>query len=134
MSRYLKRVRGWARFGAPTAASVMTALITALVATPARGADGVAPIMTNKSISAATVSVIDPETGSSSGGGTTDVNVGPGDIILFRMTVTAVPENSLHGIQTYIVDSRGHDSSVLTVMTQPPRSRGCEYHETGFCC
>ena len=61
MSRYLKRVTGWSRFGAPTAALLMAVLVSALLVTPAQG-EGVTPIMTNKSIPEATVSVIDPET------------------------------------------------------------------------
>jgi len=41
-------------------------------------ADGVAQILTSKTIPAATVAVIDLETGTSSGGGTTDVKVANG--------------------------------------------------------
>jgi len=73
MSHYLKSVRGWGRYGAPTAALLMAVLVTAVLVTPAQG-EGVTPIITNKSIPEATVSVIDPETGSSTGGGTTDVD------------------------------------------------------------
>jgi hypothetical protein len=71
---------------------------------PSRGSPGIAPVMTSKSIPPATVALIDPESGTSSGGGSTDVNVAVGDIVLFRMTIASIPENSLTAIQSYLTD------------------------------
>ncbi len=93
----------------------------------ARG-DGVPQITTSKSIPEATVSVIDPESGTSSGGGTTDVNVGPGDIILFRIHFAALPDKLLRGVQGYLTDYIPANTEVVGVriidadgLTLPPR-------------
>ncbi len=83
------------------AAQTTFLMAIALCATTARG-DGVANVMTAKSIPPATVAIIDPEGGSSSGGGTTDVRVGVGDIILFRMNVFPVPNGQIHGLNGWI--------------------------------
>ena len=45
--------------------------------------DGVAQVLTNKTLPPATVALIDPETGTSSGGGTTDVKVAPGEELAY---------------------------------------------------
>ncbi len=140
MSHYLKSVRGWGRYGAPTAALLMAVLVTAVLVTPAQG-EGVTPIITNKSIPEATVSVIDPETGSSTGGGTTDVNVAPGDIILFQMTLTAVPDNSVRGVQSYVTDFIPANTEVVGIriidadgLTIPPNVYGLAPDDCGINC
>ncbi|MFH2007737.1 MAG: hypothetical protein ABI333_14220, partial [bacterium] len=116
--------------GSRAAALMLAVLTTVVLTTPAQG-EGVAPIITSKSIPEATVSVIDPESGSSSGGGTTDVNVGPGDIILFQMTLTAVPDNSIHGVQSYLTDFIPANTEVVGIrvidasgLTLPPNVPG----------
>src|SRR5262245_8591806 len=80
-------------------------------------ADGLAQILISKSIPESTVSVIDPETGSSSGGGTTDVNVGPGDIIQFRFRYIPVPDNNgaLDGMQGYLTEYIPSNTTVVGV-------------------
>ena len=85
-----------------------------LVATTARG-DGVAAVMTSKSLPPATIAVIDPEGGTSSGGGSTDVNVGPGDIILFQMNWTPVPDKIIRGLQQYITEYLPSNTEVVGI-------------------
>jgi uncharacterized repeat protein (TIGR01451 family) len=123
------------------ASAIFALIIIGSLATPAQGADGVVPIMTNKSIPEATVSVIDPESGTSSGGGTTDVNVGPGDIILFQMTFTAIPQNSIHGVQSYITDYIPANTEVVGIriidasgLTIPPNAPGLAPDDCGANC
>jgi uncharacterized repeat protein (TIGR01451 family) len=67
-------------------------------------ADSVGQIQTGKRISTETVALIDPETGLSQGGGSTDVNVGPGDILTFIFTFTPVPNGALRGLGGYVTD------------------------------
>ncbi len=67
--------------------------------------DGVAQVFVSKSIPAATVAVIDPESGTSSGGaGSSDVRLAVGDIILFRFNYFPVPEGQIRGIQGYLTE------------------------------
>ena len=74
-----------------TAASLLgfCALLVASSAHLAR-AEGVGQVLTSKSIPPATVALIDPESGTSSGGSTTDVNVAVGDVILFQFNFAGV--------------------------------------------
>ena len=67
-------------------------------------ADGVAQVLTNKTLPAATVALIDPESGTSSGGGTTDVKVAVGDVILFRFKYFPVPDKIVRGLQGYLTE------------------------------
>jgi hypothetical protein len=68
-------------------------------------AEGVGAVMTSKSIPAATVALIDPESGSSSGGAAnTDVRIAVGDIILFHMKYAAVPDLANHGLAGYLTE------------------------------
>ncbi|MFH2009938.1 MAG: hypothetical protein ABI333_25305, partial [bacterium] len=140
MSTQSRSGRGRALRGAQVASAVFALIILGSLVTPARG-EGVAPIITNKSIPEATVSVIDPESGTSSGGGTTDVNVGPGDIILFQMTLTAVPDNSIHGVQSYLTDFIPANTEVVGIrlidssgMTLPPNVPGLAPDDCGQNC
>jgi hypothetical protein len=75
----------------------------ALFTSDARG-EGVAQVMTSKSLPEATVAVIDPETGTSSGGSGSDVKLAIGDIILFRFEFTPVPDKAHHGMQGYLTE------------------------------
>src|SRR5688572_3006602 len=68
-------------------------------------ADGVGQIMTAKALPEATIQVIDPESGTSGGGSTTDdINLAVGDIILFRFEYTPVPDKIIRGIQGYVTE------------------------------
>ena len=76
------RARGRGRAGGARLAFVAVGLgACVFVAAGAARADGVAQVLTSKTIPAATVAVIDPESGTSMGGGTTDVKVAPGDVM-----------------------------------------------------
>jgi hypothetical protein len=87
---------------AALAAVIAAALLVARA--PAARADGVAQVMTSKSLPAATVAVIDPESGTSSGTAGSDVRVAVGDIILFRFAFTPVPDKINRGLQGYLTE------------------------------
>jgi MYXO-CTERM domain-containing protein len=115
-------------------------LALALASRDARG-DGVAAVMTAKSIPPATVAVIDPEGGSSGGGGTTDVRVGPGDIILFRFNYFPVPSKILHGLQGYLTEYVPANTEVVGMrliddndLTIPPNLEGIADDSCGRPC
>jgi hypothetical protein len=97
----------------------------------ARGGS-VVQFMTAKSLPDATVAVIDPESGTSSGTSGSDVNIAVGDIILFRFAVAGAPSSSaaaMRGIQAYVteyvppgtqvVGARLIDSSGNTIEPRP---------------
>ena len=90
--------------GARRRRSLLFALIGCAFLTTTAHGDGVANIMTSKSLPPATIAVVDPEGGSSGGSGTTDVNVGAGDIIYFRLNTFAVPDKAIRGLNTYITE------------------------------
>ncbi len=69
----------------------------------ARG-DSVVQFMTAKSLPDATVDVIDPESGTSTGTSGSDVNLAVGDIILFRFAVGSAPASAVRGIQAYVTE------------------------------
>ena len=91
-----------------------TAACLCLIAATARG-DGVANVMTSKSLPPATLAVIDPESGTSSGGGSTDVNVGPGDVIFFRFNYYPVPDKIIRGLNTYLTEYIPSNTQVVGV-------------------
>jgi len=93
---------------------VATGLAVTLASGRAR-ADGVAQVLTSKSIPPATVAVIDPETGTSMGGGTTDVKVGAGDIITFRFKYFPVPDKEIRGLQGYLTEMVPPNTQVVGV-------------------
>ncbi len=111
-----------------------------LLATTARG-DGVAFVMTSKSIPEATIAVIDPESGTSAGGGTTDVRVGAGDVILFRFNYFPVPDKIVRGLQSYITEYIPANTQVVGVrvldrdgLTTAPRYPGIAMDNCGGAC
>ena len=114
------------------AARVGLGLLGTLVWGPTTArADGVAQVLTNKTLPPATVALIDPETGTSSGGGTTDVKVGPGDVILFRFKYFPVPDKIVRGLQGYLTEYIPANTEVVGVrildangLTIPPRYPG----------
>src|SRR5689334_13325366 len=94
-------------------------------------ADGVAQVLTSKSLPPATVALIDPESGTSSGGGTTDVKVGVGDVVLFRFKYFPVPDKIIRGLQGYLTEYVPPNTEVVGVriidqngLTIPPRYPG----------
>src|SRR5262245_13138627 len=106
-------------------------LAATLASSRAARADGVAQVLTSKTIPPATVAVIDPETGTSSGGGTTDVKVGAGDVILFRFKYFPVPDKEIRGLQGYLTEMVPPNTQVVGVriidangLTIPPRFPG----------
>jgi hypothetical protein len=86
-----------------------------LVGARAARADGVAQVLTSKTIPAATIAVIDPESGTSSGGGSTDVKVAAGDVILFRFKYFPVPDKVIHGLQGYLTEFVPPNTTVVGV-------------------
>ncbi len=86
--------------------------------------------MTAKSLPQATVDVIDPESGTSSGTSGSDVNIAVGDIILFRFAFTPVPDARNRSMQawlteyippgTELVGARLIDSNGLTIKPRLP--------------
>jgi hypothetical protein len=76
---------------------------------------GIAQVMKAKSLPEATVQVIDPETGSSTGGSGGDVRLAPGDIILFRFAFTPVPDKANRGMQSYLTEYIPPNTEVVGV-------------------
>jgi len=85
------------------AAFVLLALSMMVIANDADGV-GMAQVMTEKSLPDATVSVLDPESGTSSGTTGSDINLAVGDVLLFRFAVSPVPDKRNRGIQTYLTE------------------------------
>src|SRR5687768_11698803 len=72
--------------------------------------------MVSKSIPASTVAVIDPESGSSSGGGAgTDLRIAVGDVILFRLNYFAMPDRVARGVQGYLTEFIPPNTEVVGV-------------------
>ncbi|MBX3250310.1 MAG: VWA domain-containing protein [Myxococcales bacterium] len=95
-----------------TRAVVVACLLA--TASGARG-DGVGLVMVAKSIPEATIAVIDPESGTSSGTGTTDVRVSPGDVILFRFNFFPVPGGQIHGLNGWLTEYVPANTEVVGV-------------------
>ncbi len=77
--------------------------------------DGVGMFMVSKSLPESTVAVIDPESGTSSGGGSTDVRLAAGDIISFRFYFFPVPDNQIHGINGWLTEYIPPNTEVVGV-------------------
>jgi hypothetical protein len=86
----------------------------ALLASTARG-DGVGLVTTAKTLPPATIAVIDPESGTSSGTGTTDVRISAGDIILFRFSFFPVPDGQIHGLNGWLTEYIPPNTQVVGV-------------------
>jgi hypothetical protein len=77
---------------------------------------GMAQVIEAKSLPQATVAVIDPESGTSSGTGSLfGVKLEVGDIILFRFAFTPVPDKRNRGIQSYITEYLPPNTEVVGV-------------------
>jgi hypothetical protein len=83
--------------------SLAVVLLVVSMASTARGG-GVGLVTTAKSIPPATVAVIDPESGTSAGTGSTDVRIATGDIILFRFRYFPVPQQQIQGINAWLTE------------------------------
>ena len=94
--------------------------------------------MTAKSLPPATVELIDPESGTSSGGGSSDIRIAVGDVVLFRFMYFTSPDNALRGIAGYltefvppkteVVGARIIDENGVTILPNYP---GLTYDGTG---
>ena len=96
------------------ASSLVAGLLVALIASTARG-DGVGLVTASKTLPPATVAVIDPESGTSSGGGTTDVRLAAGDVILFRFNMFPVPNAQIHGLNGWLTEYLPANTEVVGV-------------------
>lgn len=79
------------------------------------GQKSVPMVMTAKTIPEATVAVIDPESGTSSGGGNSDVNLGPGDIILFRFDYFPAINAQISGVNSWVTEYVPRNTEVVGV-------------------
>jgi hypothetical protein len=94
---------------------------------------GTAVVMTSKSIPPATVAVIDPETGTSSGsGGSSDILLAVGDIISFRLNYTPVSKQGAHGMQGYVTEYIPANTEVVGVriISHPQECALCQMPDT----
>jgi hypothetical protein len=89
-------------------------VIAVLVASSARG-DGVGLVTVAKSLPEATIAVIDPESGTSSDTGTTDVRLAVGDVILFRFNFFPVPNGQIHGLNGWLTEYIPPNTQVVGV-------------------
>jgi len=77
--------------------------LVGVMQTDATGAT-VVSIMTAKTLPEATISVLDPEGGTSAGTAGADVNLAAGDIIVFRFEFTAGPDGRPVGVNHYLTE------------------------------
>jgi len=101
---------------------------------------GAAAMMSAKSIPPATVAVIDPETGTSTGGTSDEIKLAVGDIILFRFNFTPLSRESGRSIQGYLTEYIPPNTEVVNVriidengLTIPPRYPGLSIHGCAKC-
>ncbi len=132
--------RKWAGAMGKAALAVSAAIICLMTGRDTRGI-GTAQVQTSKSIPEATVALIDPESGTSMGGGSTDVNIAVGDIISFRIHFSAIPDNDLRGIQGYLTEYIPRNTEVVGVRildrdgnTLMPRPPGLAPDGCGLAC
>jgi uncharacterized repeat protein (TIGR01451 family) len=120
------RLRGWVRV-----AAALGVLGLSLMHGGHASGQSIAGLMVSNSIPEATVAVIDPESGSSSGTGTgTDVRLSAGDVILFRLNYFATTDRVIRGMGAYltefippnteVVGVRIIDSQGRTITPNPP--------------
>ncbi len=107
------------------------AVIGGAVLRHARG-DGVAQVMTSKSLTQATVDVIDPESGTSTGTGGTDVRIAVGDIISFKFRFTPVPDKVNRGLQGYLTEYLPPNTEIVGVRITDAAGRTIEPRYPGI--
>ena len=129
------------RIGAARRRSLLVALFGCAMLTTTAHGDGVANIFTSKSLPPATIAVIDPEGGTSGGAGTTDVNVGAGDIIYFRLNTFSVPDKAIRGLNTYITEYMPSNTRLVGVrildedgLARAPNPPGLADDDCGAAC
>ncbi|MBI5478362.1 MAG: hypothetical protein HY906_05865, partial [Deltaproteobacteria bacterium] len=116
----------------------LTATVVVLLATAAVRGQSIPPVMTAKSLPPATVALIDPESGTSSGGGSSDIRIAVGDVVLFRFKYFTSPNNALRGIAGYLTEYVPPNTQVVGVritdangVTIPANYPGLTYNGTG---
>jgi MYXO-CTERM domain-containing protein len=131
----------WTRLRARGGCGGLLGLALMLTVAGRARADGVAQVLTNKTLPPATVALIDPESGTSSGGGTTDVKVAPGDVVLFRFKYFPVPDKIVRGLQGYLTEYIPANTDVVGVriidangLTIAPRYPGISVDGCGGNC
>ncbi|MCC6993648.1 MAG: VWA domain-containing protein [Deltaproteobacteria bacterium] len=104
-------------------------------------ADGTPPVLTAKTLPDATIQLIDPETGTSAGGGGSDVRVAVGDVILFKFKYVPVPDNYVHGVNGYLTEYIPANTEVVGVrltdaagLTRNVRRPGLSFDGCGGNC
>ena len=108
-------------------AATVAAGALALVA-PGRGhAQGVTPVLTSVRITDATLSLIDPESGASSGTVGSDTKIAVGDVISFRMKYFPVPNKILRGLGGYLTILRQPRSKVAIASSERTSYRGMRF-------
>nr|MDQ3034113.1 MopE-related protein [Myxococcota bacterium] len=84
---------------------------------------GIAALMVSKSIPASTVAVIDPESGTSSGGTAgSDVRISPGDVILFRVNYFGMPNAVARGVNAYVTEFIPPNTEVVGIRLIDPQT------------
>jgi MYXO-CTERM domain-containing protein len=92
----------------------LVAVAVSLLCTSDVMGDAAMQVMKAKNLSAATIEVIDPESGTSTGSGG-DVRIATGDVILFRFAYTSVPDKVNRGIQSYLTEYLPPNTEVVGV-------------------
>ena len=95
--------------------SRLALVLVGLAAGQALAADGQAPVLVSKSLTAATVALVDPESGASSGTAGSDTKIAVGDIISFRFKYFPVPSKILRGIAGYLTEFVPQNTEVVGV-------------------
>ena len=114
-----------------TAAGAALVSIAAFIGRDALG-EGVVQVQTSKSIPAATVAVIDPENGTSTGTDGQDVLLAVGDIILFRFNFTPVPDATNRGMNGYLTEYIPANTEVVGMRIIDQNGLTIEPRRAGF--
>lgn len=114
-----------------TAAAAALVSIAAFIGRDALG-EGVVQVQTSKSIPAATVAVIDPENGTSTGTDGQDVLLAVGDIILFRFNFTPVPDATNRGMNGYLTEYIPANTEVVGMRIIDENGLTIEPRRAGF--
>ena len=76
---------------------------------------GIGQVMKAKSLPEATIALIDPESGTSSGTGGSDILLAVGDIILFQFSYAPVPDKSTRAMATYLTEYLPPNTEIVGV-------------------
>jgi hypothetical protein len=115
----------------------LSSVVAVFLAAAAVRGQAIPPVMTAKSLPPATVALIDPESGTSSGGGSSDIKIAVGDVVLFRFKYFTSPDGALRGLggwlteyvppNTQVVGVRIVDANGVTILPNYP---GLTYNGT----